>query len=438
MKIQQSYAKPLMWLSALLMTAVVAGCGGGGKDPILGVPAVTSAATLMSVAVKPANATVPINVIQKFRALATYSDGSISDVTTSSNWVSATPGVATVISTSGVAKGVAAGQSQITANFGDKAASGTLVVSGATLSTFVVTPKNASVQVGGIQPFTAIATYNDNSSRDVTASSIWASGTSSVATVNSTSGIAKGVANGTSVITANFSGKSDTGSLSVVAAAGPAPVLLGAAGNFVILTKAGITDVPSSAITGNIGSSPISGASIGVTCAEVTGTIYAVNAAGPACAEIDPVFLTSAVSDMETAYTDAAGRPKGVGPFLNVGAGTVSNQTLVPGIYTWGSNVTIPTNLTLKGGANDVWIFQISGKLDLSSYKLILLLDGAQTKNIFWQVSDVVTLGTGSHFEGTILAETKIAMKTGASINGRLLAQTEATLEKNVVERPAP
>jgi hypothetical protein len=223
-----------------------------------------------------------------------------------------------------------------------------------------------------------------------------------------------------------------------VAAAGPAPVPLGTAGNFAILTKAGITDVPASDITGNIGTSPITGAAIGVTCAEVTGTVYSVDAAGPACKVTDPIMLTTAVSNMETAYTDAAGRAAGVGPNLNIGGGTVANQTLVAGTYTWGSNVNITTDLNLTGGANDVWIFQVTGTLGMASGKSVILSGGASAKNIFWQVAGAVTLGSGSHFEGVVLAQTNIALVTGASITGRLLAQTAVTLQQNTVTKPAP
>jgi hypothetical protein len=231
-------------------------------------------------------------------------------------------------------------------------------------------------------------------------------------------------------------GTTATYNVTVSLGSGPGPVLLRSAENFVILTKAGITDVPSSAITGNIGTSPISGAAIGVTCAEVTGIVYSVDAAGPACKVTNGTLLTTAVSDLETAYTDAAGRPAGVGPNLNVGAGTVAGQTLVAGTYTWGSNVSITTDLTLNGGANDVWIFQITGTLDMSPNMKVLLTGGALAKNVFWQVAGVATLGAGSHFEGIILANTKIAMITGASINGRLFAKTEVTLQQNPVTQP--
>ncbi len=223
-------------------------------------------------------------------------------------------------------------------------------------------------------------------------------------------------------------------------AATSAPVDLLSAGHFVILSKTGVTNVPTSAITGNIGTSPITGASIaGLDCVEVTGTIYTVDATGPACRTTDATLLTAAVSDMEAAYTNAAGRPAGVGSFLNVGAGTVTGLTFTPGTYTWGSDVTIPTDLTLdaQGDANAVWIFQITGTLDIAAGKQVILSGGAQSKNIFWQVADTVTLGAGSHFEGNILAKTNIAMITGATLNGRAMAQTAVTLQSNVVSVPA-
>jgi hypothetical protein len=210
---------------------------------------------------------------------------------------------------------------------------------------------------------------------------------------------------------------------------------LGVAGNFVILSKSGITDVPKSAITGNIGTSPITGAAIHVTCKEVSGTIYSVNAAGPLpCRVINPTRLTTAVSNMQTAYTDAAGRSNP--DFVNLGAGNIGGKTLTAGLYKWTSAVIIPTNLTISGGPNDVWIFQVAGTLTMSSAVKITLSGGAAAKNIFWQTSGAVTLGTTSHFEGIILGKTGINLQTGASINGRLLAQTAVTLQMNTVTRP--
>lgn len=213
-----------------------------------------------------------------------------------------------------------------------------------------------------------------------------------------------------------------------------AVVNLRVAGNFVILSKTGITDVPTSAITGDIGTSPITGAAIGVPCSEVTGTIYEVNAAGPACAVTDARRLTTAVLDMQTAYTDAAGRSNP--DFLNLGAGNIGGLMLVPGLYKWTSAVIIPTNVTIFGGPNDVWIFQVAGTLNVGPAVNITLNGGAQAKNIFWQASGAVTLGTTSHFEGNILGKTGINLQTGASITGRMLAQTAVTLQMNTVSQP--
>ena len=111
-----------------------------------------------------------------------------------------------------------------------------------------------------------------------------------------------------------------------------------------------------------MGTSPITGAAIGLTCPEVTGTIYTVDAAGPLpCRVTDPTRLTTAVGDMETAYTDAAGRT--FPDALDLGAGEIGGLTLAPGLYKWTTNVSISKDVTLAGGPNDVWIFQIAGTL---------------------------------------------------------------------------
>ena len=416
------------------ITATLGAKSGAGTLTVL--PALV---TLTSIAVTPLTATAAIGGTQTFVATGTYSDLSVVDISNLVTWTSNNLPVATVVSP-GVATGLSGGTATITATLGAKSGAGTLTVLPAlvTLSSIAVTPAAPSVAIGYTQAFVATGTYSDGSIVDISNLVTWTSGNLPVATVLST-GVATGLSAGAAIITATSGTKSGFGTLTVNAPLGPPPVLLGLAGNFATLSKAGITDVPSSAITGSIGASPISGAFIGVTCAEVTGSIYAVDAAGPApCSIIDPVMLTTAVSNMETAYTDAAGRPAGVGPNLNLGAGTVAGQTLVPGTYTWGSNVSITTDLTLNGGPNDVWLFQITGTLDLSPNMKVILTGGALPKNIFWQVAGAVTLLTGSHFEGTILAQTNIAMQTGASINGRLLAQTGVSLQQNTIIIPAP
>jgi hypothetical protein len=218
---------------------------------------------------------------------------------------------------------------------------------------------------------------------------------------------------------------------------GQAPVNLGTAGSFVLLSKTGITDVFASAITGNVGSSPITGAAILVTCSEVTGTIYSVDAAGPApCVVTNASKLTTAVGDMQAAYTDVAGRK--LPDFTNLGAGEIGGLTLAPGLYNWGTGLMISKSVTLSGGPKDIWIMQVAGTLTQASATRVTLTGGALAKNVIWQVAGATVIGTTAHFEGILLDKTSIAVNTGASVTGRLLAQTAVTLQKNAVTQPAP
>ncbi|MDO8413108.1 MAG: ice-binding family protein [Gallionellaceae bacterium] len=215
---------------------------------------------------------------------------------------------------------------------------------------------------------------------------------------------------------------------------GPAPVDLGTASNFVILAESQITNVPTSVVTGDVGLSPATGAGIGLTCAQVTGTIYTVDAAGPLpCRITDATLLTSAIGAKGTAYTDAAGRAP---DYTELGAGNIGGLNLGPATYKWGTGVLIPSNVTLTGGANDVWIFQIAQGLTVASGVQIILAGGALPQNVYWQTFAAADLGTTSKFKGIILSQTSVAMKTGATLNGRLYAGTAVTLDQNIATQP--
>jgi hypothetical protein len=218
-----------------------------------------------------------------------------------------------------------------------------------------------------------------------------------------------------------------------------AVVNLGASGTYVILAKTAITNIATSAVTGDLGLSPaatsyatgfaLTSATGFATSSQVVGKVYAADMVSPT-----PTNLTAAVNSMLTAYTEAAGRP--TPDFLALGAGNIGGKTLAPGLYKWTNSVTLPTSVTISGSPDDVWIFQIAGDLTASSAVNVILAGGAQAKNIFWQVAGTVSLGTTSHFEGVILSKTGITLKTGASINGRALAQTAVILDKNAVTEP--
>lgn len=218
-----------------------------------------------------------------------------------------------------------------------------------------------------------------------------------------------------------------------------ATVDLGEAGNYVILAKTAINNNPTSAVTGDVGLSPAATSYItgfGLTDAtghatsdQITGQIFAADMADPT-----PMNLTIAVENMITAYNDAAARPTPL--FLELGTGNIGGQTLEPGLYKWTSSVTIPADVTLSGGADAVWIFQVSGDLNMSSAVNVILTGGAQAGNIFWQVAGEATFGASSHFEGVILSMTGITFQTGASLNGTALAQTAVILDSNTITKP--
>jgi hypothetical protein len=228
-------------------------------------------------------------------------------------------------------------------------------------------------------------------------------------------------------------------------------VNLGTAERYAILTKTGVSTVPPSAITGDIAVSPIAGTAItgfsltlaadgkSSTSAQVTGTAYAASYVAPT-----PSHLTVAIGNMETAYTDAAGRPNDDAERMNLEKGKIGGQILTPGVYTFGSDVTIKSkDVTFRGsnGANaddDIFIIQMTGNLKVDKYMKVILEDGAQAKNIFWQVAGEVNVEEGAHMEGILLVKTDVTFITGSSLNGRVLAQTACVLQSAKIDQPTP
>jgi len=221
------------------------------------------------------------------------------------------------------------------------------------------------------------------------------------------------------------------------------PVNLGTAGDFVILAKTGISSTGVTAITGDVGVSPVAATFItgfGLikdsgntfsTSSLVTGKIYAADYAVPT-----PTKMTTAIGDMQTAFSNAAGRKSP--NYTELYTGDITGKTLTPGLYKWGTAVQVNSGgVTISGSATDVWIFQIAQDLIVGNGAIVTLSGGAQVSNIFWQVAGKVALGTTAQMKGIILCQTGIAMSTGASFNGRALAQTAVTLDANTVTKPA-
>ena len=318
------------------------------------------------------------------------------------------------------ATGVAVG-SNVTATFSEAMTSGTI-----TETTFTLTGPGASAVVGVVSYTGTTATFNPTA--NLAGSTLY--------TATITTGV-QDLANN-----ALASSLVWTFTTAAVAPLGPSAVSLGSAGNYVILAKTAISATVGTAIVGDLGISPAAQSFITgfglvddattefATSSLVTGKVYASNNGAPT-----PTILTTAVSDMETAYTDAAGR---ITPdFTNHGAGDVTGLTLVPGLYTWGTSVLASSDFTISGGANDVWIFQVAGDLSIGNGVMVTLGGSAQAKNIFWQVAGQTSLGTTANFKGIVLCMTQIVVQTGATVNGRLLAQTAVTLDANAVTKPS-
>ncbi len=400
-----------------------------------------SAGVLATIIVTPGPVSLGINATQQFTAVGRDANNNpvaitpVWSVVASGGAISAT-GMFTAGSTTGTYLNT------VRATSGGIFATATVTVTAGALSTIEVTPNLTVLAPNGTRQFTAVGRDAGNNAVVITPTwSVVASG----GTISGTGLFTAGANAGTFTNTVRATSGTTSGfaTVNVTTASTLAPVPLGAAINYVILAKSAISTVPTSAITGNLGLSPaaatfITGFSLTLpaggafsTSAQVTGNVYASDYAVPT-----PTNLTTAVSDMQTAYTDAAGRPNP--DFSELNTGNIGGLTLPAGLYKWSNTVTIPSDVTLNGSATDIWIFQIAGGITQASATRVNLTGGALAKNVFWQVFGVVDINTTAHIEGIILSQTSITLRTGASANGRLLAQTAVTLAGNAVVQPAP
>ena len=202
-------------------------------------------------------------------------------------------------------------------------------------------------------------------------------------------------------------------------------ITLGTAGSFAVLAATTVTNTGSSVVTGNLGVAPgtaITGFPPGI----VTGTIYGAGA-----------VPMQAQTDLTTAYNVAAGQA----PTSTLTGQDLGGMTLTPGVYFFASSAALTGQLTLdaRGDPNAVFVFQIGSTLTTASAASVLLENGAQGSDVFWQVGSSATLGTTTAFAGDILASASITLDQGASIVcGGAFAQTGAvTMDTNTVTRCA-
>ena len=219
-----------------------------------------------------------------------------------------------------------------------------------------------------------------------------------------------------------------------------ATVDLGTAANYVILTKSGISTVPTSSITGNMGVSPIAGTAMTGfafdtssperwTSSQITGGAFSATHSSPV-----PTTLTTAVGDMETAYLNAEQRNSTKG--VNIGAGAIGGLTLTTGVYDFNVAISIGVDVKFSGDADDVFILKTTKSLMQVAGTKVILEGGAQAKNIFWQVAGEVLVSSRAVMQGILLVKTKVVFETKSSLSGRVFSQTALTLDMATITQP--
>ena len=398
---------------------------------------------LATIVVTPSPTSLVISATQQFTAVGRDASNNVVAITPVWSVVASGGSInSTGLFTAGAVAGTFNNTVQATSGTISGTATVTVTAAVGALATITVTPNPVVMPLNATQQLTAVGRDASNNVVAITpAWSVVASGGS----INTNGLFTAGAVAGTFTNTVRATSGAISGTATVTVSAGSAlaSVFLGSASNYVILAKSAISTVPTSAITGNLGLSPaaasyITGFALTLpaggafsTSSQVTGKVYASDYAVPT-----PVNLTTAIGDMMTAYTDAAGRS--TPDFTELATGNLGGLTLPPGLYKWSNTVTIPSNVTLSGSATDVWIFQIAGGITQASATNVILSGGALAKNVFWQAFGVVDIGTTAHMEGVVMSQTAITLATGASVNGRLFAQTAVTLAGNAVVQPAP
>lgn len=399
-------------------TTITASAGGQSGSAALTVQ--PAAVTLTTLSLTPALTTFQVGATRQLAVTASYSNGTVVDVTSGSLFASANP-AAVGINAAGLINGVAPGTSALSATFGGRTATAQATTTAATISGIVVSPATATVAVGGTQQFVAVATYSDNTTAVITSSATWTSSTLSAATVLNT-GVAVGVAAGNSTITASSGGQSGSGILTVTATATPpaiTPVNLGSASTFAVLAG--------TALTSNSGGTTLIAGDVGSPSQTTAPTL------APGFTNYQSgAILNNALADLQTAITDAKGRNCDL---TFAGDIDLGGLTLPPGVYCYAGSISVTGTLSLNGPG--VYIFRTALTLNTTANSAVALIGGATADNVSWVPVGATTLGANSVFKGTVLGQSAaITVGDNATLlNGRVLSAAAVTLSNNQIAK---
>jgi hypothetical protein len=377
-------------------------------------------AALVSLALTPAVTAFQIGATRQLAVAATYSDGTIVDVTGRSTYASGNAAFVSV-SSSGLITGIATGASTLSASFAGQTATAQATTTAVTISSIAVSPATATVATGATQQFIAVATYSDNSTAVITSSAAWSSTNITVATVSNT-GAATGISAGTALMTATLGMRSGNGMLTVTAFPGTtpvtvAPVNLGRAASFAVLAGTALTNNSggTTLITGDVGSPS-------QTTAPTVAPGFTNYQSG--------AILDNGLADLQVAITDANSRNCDVNFAGDINLG---GTTLPPGVYCYTGAISITGTLNLSGPG--VYIFRTALTLDTTANSVVALTNGATAANVTWVPVGPSTLGANSAFIGTILGQSA-AITVGDNttlLGGRVLSGAAVTLRNNQI-----
>jgi hypothetical protein len=365
-----------------------------------------------SITVTPNPATLPISTTQQFTAVVKDANGNV--VASTPVWSVVNPVAGTINSGTGLfTAGTTPGTytNTVVATSGSLSGSATVIVTAGALATITVTPNPVTLQINTTQQFTAVG--RDAAGNVVPITPVWTV-TNGGGAINSASGLftAGGTA-GTfpNTVRATSGTIFGTATVTVTTTAPPAPVVnLGAASSMGILAGSTITCVTGGTINADIGLSPGTAVVLGSPACVVTGTQHITDA-----------VAAQAQSDNTTAYNTLAALPCGtVVGTADIGAGS----TKPAGVYCSASTIGMTGTLTLDGGGDPNAVFVFQAGSGLTGVGTINLINGAQAKNVYWQVGSSASIGTGSNWKGNILSLASITLNDNVTLIGRALARS--------------
>ncbi|WP_332879699.1 Ig-like domain-containing protein [Massilia sp. S19_KUP03_FR1] len=391
-----------------------------GSQTASGTLIVTVPPVLLSLALTPATTTLQVGATRQLAVTASYSNGTVTDVTAASSFVSANPAFVS-ITNGGLIKGIAAGSSALTASFGGQTANAQATTTAATVTSISVTPATASIAVGATQQFIAVATYSDGVTGVITNSAAWTSSNNGVAAVLAT-GLATGATAGATTITATLGAQAGSGNLTVTALPVPVtfiPVNLGSAASFAVLAGTALTNNSGGTtfITGDVGSPS-------QTTAPPVAPGYTNYQSG--------AILNNALADLQVAITDANSRNCDVTFPGNIDLGGL---VLPPGVYCYAGTISITGTFAMSGPG--VYIFRTALTLNSTANSVVALTNGATAANVTWVPVGPTTLGANSVFVGSILGKSA-AITVGDNTTlqtGRVLSGAAVTLSNNQIAK---